>query len=142
MEKSSESTGQNLPREQPSTPDDLSAGAEGQVAIEAGRLESADLVEQAERHEKLRVVKRKTMMKDVWTRCVVGIIVLLFFLLSFAAVIFFIHYLTPFSWLSDIQVVFVTELSKYLGIGIAFFAFGRKFELIADIAERVAEGLE
>lgn len=142
MEKNSESTEQNLPREQPSTSEDLTADAEGQATIEAVRLESEDLVEQAERHEKRRVVERKTLRKDVWTKCVVGFIVLLFFLLSSAAVIFFIHYLTPYSWLTKIQVVFVTELSKYIAIGLAFFAFGRKFELIADIAEQVTEVIE
>ena len=142
METNSEGTEQNLPREQPSTSDNISADIEGQATIEAGKLESEDLVEEAERHELLRVVKRKTLRKDVWTKCVVGFIVLLFFLLSSAAVIFFIHYLTPFSWLTDLQVVFVTELSKYVAIGLAFFAFGRKFELIAEVAERVTEVIE
>ena len=52
---------------------------------------------------------------------------------------FFVHYVTPWSWLEKEQVEFVTELAKYIAIGFAFFTFGRKFDMIAEIIDKVAE---
>ena len=131
---------ENLPRELPPNPLDVpSPEAPTQISDGAERLENEDLIEQATGYEELREVERKTSRKEVLARLFIASVFFLFFLAIITILIFFIHHLTPWGWLSPDQFKFVDELSKYLALAIGFFTVGRKYELVGNILEKLAE---
>ena len=137
MEQNTESTNPNLPREDTIPPP--SKTEESQDSTSTEQLEALDLIREAQDHEKLRVVKRKTRFFDILSLCLNALTILTAILLAWTAVTYFIHYLTPADWLEPNQVEFINDASKYIAIGAAFFAFGRKFSTIANIIESLGD---
>lgn len=75
--------------------------------------------------ERIRDIRRRSLVRDVSMFTKLGIAVLLTLGLALSVLTFFVHHLTTLQWLTDIQLQNVESLFRFAITGFSFFLAGR-----------------